>query len=298
MAAAAAGWPADVDARFREERTELRELGPPAMRLLPRRGPGAASWALHLSSGNGYPIEFLIDEGARRVEVTWSKPDEPVSNLDTLLLGPAMRCVLELRAVTCLHAGVVGVGGRAVAIAGAKGAGKSTLTATLARAGHPILADDLAVLDERPDGFWVQPGPPRLCLWPDTLAAGGEDPDAWPRAMTPTEKRWRALTADEEASGWRHETRARPLAAIWLLAEGDSMAAAPEVQPLRAAEALVRLLEHARAPYLTGPPEPELLARLGRLVSGVRVFEVRRPRGFDTLPALVDTIVGAAATPS
>jgi hypothetical protein len=269
------------------------------MHLLRPSQRGGRSRTLHLSTGNGYPVEFLIDGSARRVEAVWSKPREPAANLDTLLLGATLRCVLQLRGVACLHAAVIGAAGGAIAIAGPKGAGKSTVTAALARAGHPVLADDLAVLDERAEGFWAHSGPPRLGLWPETLRALGEDPDLWPPVLTSMEKRWRALAADDAASAWRHEPGPRRLVAIYVLADDNWAGPRPKVEPLRSPEALVRLIEHGTASYLTAPRlGTSSIEPLTRLASRVPVLEVRRPRGLDTLPALAEAIAGVAPAAS
>jgi energy-coupling factor transporter ATP-binding protein EcfA2 len=268
------------------------------MHLLAGQGRGFGSRALHFSSGDGYPLEFRIDEAGRRVEAVWSRPDESAANLDTLLLGPALRCVLGLRGVMCIHAAVIAAAGGAIAIAGPKGAGKSTLTATLARAGHAVLADDLAVLDERRGEFWAHSGPPRLGLWPETLAALGEEPDRWPRGLTTMEKRWRALAAEGGAGAWRHEPAAQRLVAIYVLADTGG-GPSPTVEPLPVPEALVRLTEHTSPPYLTAPlPGTAPMRRLARLVGHVPVLEVRHRRGLDALPALADAIAGVVPAAS
>jgi len=65
--------------------------------------------------------------------------------------------LLERRGLYSLHAACVAPReGRGVLIAGASGAGKSTLTLTLARAGVPILSDDIVFLRPLPDAPGVQ----------------------------------------------------------------------------------------------------------------------------------------------
>ncbi len=58
------------------------------------------------------------------------------------------------------HAGGVVIGGRAWAVVGAREAGKTTLLAAMARAGHAVVADDLLILD----GAQVYAGPRCLDL--------------------------------------------------------------------------------------------------------------------------------------
>jgi SpoVK/Ycf46/Vps4 family AAA+-type ATPase len=78
---------------------------------------------------NGLPIVTLSDEG------------ELAPALEGTLIGCAVRKRLESAA---LHAGTVELGGQGVLISGAKGAGKSTLTLTLANEGARYLGDEIA----------------------------------------------------------------------------------------------------------------------------------------------------------
>jgi energy-coupling factor transporter ATP-binding protein EcfA2 len=70
----------------------------------------------------------------------------------------------------------VKIGQKAVVIAGHSGRGKSTLAAALARAGHPLLADDITVIrfDAAGTAFAV-PGSPHVRLNPDSIAANALD---------------------------------------------------------------------------------------------------------------------------
>jgi hypothetical protein len=70
----------------------------------------------------------------------------------------------------------------------------------------------------------------------------------------------------------------------------------PEVRRLRPAEALLRLVELARPPYMPGAPGAEAFGRLSRLARSVPVLEVRYARCYETLPALVEAIAGTAAS--
>lgn len=71
-----------------------------------------------------------------------------------------------------LHACAVEIGGRAVLIAGAAGAGKSTLTAGLIARGARFVADDLSVVGVGNDGeMRIFSGRPTLRLHADTAAS-------------------------------------------------------------------------------------------------------------------------------
>src|SRR5215831_9472143 len=114
--------------------------------------------------------EFFVDASAERI---WGSCSEPltIEDLTTYLLGPVMGFVLRRRRVTPLHASAVRIGDAAVATAGPAAAGKSTTAAALALRGAPALCEDIAALEEEQGRFYVQPGYPRVCLWPDAVEA-------------------------------------------------------------------------------------------------------------------------------
>ncbi|WP_251965681.1 hypothetical protein [Salinibacter ruber] len=60
-----------------------------------------------------------------------------------LILGLAMGLILDQRGTVTFHASAVDLGGKSVAFAGPKGAGKSTAAAAFHAAGYPIITDDL-----------------------------------------------------------------------------------------------------------------------------------------------------------
>jgi hypothetical protein len=94
------------------------------------------------------------------------------SDIRLFLFGTVFGILCHQRGFLPLHASCVGIGGCAIAFAGASGMGKSTLAAALVQRGYPLLADDVCVVD------WRTPGPPmvipsiiRLKLWRDVLDA-------------------------------------------------------------------------------------------------------------------------------
>jgi hypothetical protein len=100
------------------------------------RQPSAAGAAAHFRISVNYGVLAAapdLDTAAQAVAV----------DLQTFLVAAASD-------VTFVHAGVVGVGGRAVILPGASRAGKSTLVAALLRAGATYLSDEYAVV--RSDG--------------------------------------------------------------------------------------------------------------------------------------------------
>ena len=131
------------------------------------------SWLLayHAAGIEGYRWTLRYDGGAR-VTVRWDS-DELLADIPAVLQGPGIAASLHLREVPLLHACVIDVGGGAILLMGAPGAGKSTTAAALVRAGCPLVSDDLAAFSLSGAGVVVQPGYPRMRLFADSARAAG-----------------------------------------------------------------------------------------------------------------------------
>lgn len=240
-----------------DERDERGEPGVRAARL-------PASGYLRIAYSDGTRI--LIDAPASRI---WARgPDgATLEDTGTYLLGPALGLVLRLRGVTCLHSSAVAIAGGAVAFVGRAGAGKSSLAAAFAQAGHAVLTDDVAPLGEHGNHFTIQPAYPRVRLWPDSAAAlFGSLPH-----ITPTwDKRYLGL----DHPRFRFQSEPLPLAAIYLLGERRAANEPPRVEPAGTKSALMSLVADTYTTRFLSRDlrarEFELLARL------VRVVPVRR----------------------
>lgn len=86
--------------------------------------------------------DFVVSADLRQVQTRpESETDEEAISL--LLVGTTVAFVLALRGHCVLHAGAVAIDGRAVALAGLAGTGKSTCTALLCAQGAALVADDV-----------------------------------------------------------------------------------------------------------------------------------------------------------
>ncbi len=91
----------------------------------------------------------LIEIDRRRGEAVFTGRRRPTP--DAMVhphLAPAAAIVARWQGRESFHAGAVILGDGAWAVMGAKGAGKSSLLAWLALGGHPVLTDDLLIIDE------------------------------------------------------------------------------------------------------------------------------------------------------
>ena len=226
--------------------------------------------AYHLGYADG--TRFVVDEGGSEVWAWW--PDgTTLDSAATYLLGPVFGWMLRLRGVLALHASAAVLDGRAVALAGVAGTGKSTAAAALARAGWEVLSDDAAALDERGGGFRVLPAFPRVRLWPDAVEALFGGADALPRICEGWEKRYLPLGGGEA----RFAEGGAPLAALFLL-DDPRPDGAIEIVPVPPPEALMALVPHTYAgSLLDAAMRGRELEALARLVAAVPVRLLRPP---------------------
>jgi hypothetical protein len=95
-------------------------------------------------------------QGGGRVDVDWTRgraifrvPRElSAAELVHPYLAPVAGLAAHRAGRESFHAGAVVAGGGAWVLLGDKGAGKSSLLASLALQGHPVMADDVVVVDE------------------------------------------------------------------------------------------------------------------------------------------------------
>ncbi len=85
----------------------------------------------------------------------------------THVLGPVLSFAFVKAGYEPLHGTAIEHNGRAIALLGDTGYGKSTLAAGLLRAGGRLLTDDLLLLRAMQGELFAYPGPPRIKLYPE-----------------------------------------------------------------------------------------------------------------------------------
>jgi hypothetical protein len=218
------------------------------------------------ASAAGYRLEvagvgtFTVSADGSAVTQTEAAPEATEDVVVETALGPALILALALQGTYCLHAGAATYAGRAVAVAGESGRGKSTLAAFLGEqggAGWRPLADDVLPFEHGAEGVDALPHFPQLKLPPDRQPALGQ-----PERL--------------------------PLAALYVLAEPADEVALEPLSPRDAALALVR---HTVASRLFAP---ELLARhlqfCGEVARRVKVRRVHYPRRWEALAGVQELI--------
>jgi hypothetical protein len=203
------------------------------------------------------------------------------------LLSSILGFVLRLRGVICLHASAVTVCDQAIALVGPAGIGKSTTAASLARRGLAVLSDDVVALEPRDSGFSIQPGYPRLNLWPESVEALYGSPERLPLITPGWDKRFLDLSRPPYA----FQNRPVPLAAIYLLREVAAGDRPPRTEAATGPAALMGLVANTYANYLLDAP---MRARefdfLGHIVARVPIRSVSYSRHSESYAQLPDAI--------
>jgi hypothetical protein len=229
---------------------------------------------------------FLISSDGRQIWADWPA-SYTLEDACTYLVGPVLAFTLRQRGATCLHASAIEVDGMAIALVGAPGAGKSTTAAAFALAGFPVVSDDIVVLSETGGRLFVQPGYPRVNVWPDSARALMGCEDTLPH-ITPT---WGKKFLALDQNGLRFASRALPLGAVYLLAERQAQLAAPTVEAISGSEAMVTLAANTYQNYLLDAEmrrkDFELFERLAKTIPVRRVL---RPDDISSLAASCQVI--------
>jgi hypothetical protein len=223
----------------------------------------------------GEGIRFHV---SRALDHIWADWDAPLSDADAMsfLLGPVLGHVLRGQGVLALHASAVVVAGRLIGFVGPGGAGKSTLAASLALAGHGVLSDDVLALRERAGRWWGAPANAQVRLWDASARLLFGDAHALPAISAAWEKR----LLDLDAPGYRRAQAPVPLAGLVLLDGDPSPREGAAVEPAGGQEALLSLIGNSYVPYLLDDAgRARELAAIARLVLAVPVGRLRRPLG-------------------
>jgi hypothetical protein len=238
---------------------------------------------------------FRVRDG--REVVINAAPGADQSLLRLYLVGKVLATLLYQRGLLVLHGSAVEVDGQAVCFMGVSCFGKSSIAATLHRAGHKIVADDITAVDLRGSLPLALPAFPQLKLDPEVANALGYTAESLV-PLHSLETRLGLRVADS------FTTTAVPLGLVYLLGS-DSVAR----QPLTAQTVLVELIRNSFPTRLhQSGGAPHLLqcsqlakqvatARLGRQESRMTPAELSR-RVRQDLAASSRIAVSNAAMPT
>jgi hypothetical protein len=273
-----------LPSRVLSHRPEEKDTADPAF-VLTEHGGGKY---YHLTYSDG--ARFVVDEAAQRM---WGTTCPPLTteDLSMYLLGPVMGFLLRHLRFTCLHASSVELHDRAVVFCGEAGFGKSTTAAALALRGSPVLCEDIVPLELTEECYWVVPGYPRVCLWPDAVTKLVGDADALPRLSPTWEKRYLPL----DGTRAKFAKDRKPLGMIYIFGERSSGKDAPRIEEMRPREALLKLVQNTYMNWLLDRGRrAEEFDELCRIVQQVPVRLVVAHTESNKLPTLCDLIFADA----
>ncbi|MFN3990812.1 MAG: hypothetical protein ACK4IS_11190 [Erythrobacter sp.] len=203
-------------------------------------------------------------------------PDTDQQTIDHLLDDHIAPRLIAATGRLVLHGSATRVGSHLVVFLGTTGSGKSTLAASLHVAGYPLLGDD-AVAISRHDGRWYGEAVyPSLRLYDQSI----EQVFAKPLPTSPmafySEKR-RVVMPELCAM----ESGRLPLAAIYVLTEGDGRIALDRLSP---AEGCITLIENS---FALDPRDASVAAQrmdeAARLAASIPCYDLSYPYDFDLL---------------
>lgn len=223
-------------------------------------------------------IDFIFDREATHLWITY--PSElTLEHISQFLLNPALCFCLRLRNTVCLHASAIVVDKRALLIAGASGAGKSTTATVFAIHGHPIISDDVSALFLDGAEIFVQPGYPLLRLWPPSVKALLGEADRLPPLIPGRDKRYLDLNTDE----YQFFGEPLPVGGVYIL---DSRSDSLSITSLSRPQAVLKLMSNTYLDYLLDKQLRAIdLSLLSHLAQTVPVRLVTPP---DELARLTD----------
>jgi hypothetical protein len=215
-------------------------------------------------------IMFEISSDGENVRGSWP-PDMSLEDALTYLLGPIFGFILRIRGFTALHASAAIINGYAVAFVGGGGAGKSTIVAALARAGHGVLSDDIAVLEETSGTFRIKPSYPQIRLWPDSVSILFGTKDALPKVV-PSSDWWDKCFLDLERDGFYFHGEALPVRFTYILEPRSTSVRIARADVIPSIEAFPRLVANTCVNYaLSSDMRRREFHALGRFVEQITI---------------------------
>jgi hypothetical protein len=243
-------------------------------------GRRRADYVLRFPAG----ADFVVAEDCREVKC-YPLAGTPESTLRHLLLDQVLPLVLSRRERMVLHASAVLADGGAIGFAGRSGRGKSTLAASLAREGWPLLSDDCLVL-RRAEGSWrAIPSYPGVRLWPDAAEGVFQGQTGWAEVAHYTVKR---RVGDHVLAPFSGEPA--PLGRLYFLEEAGK--AEVSISRMTPQEAFMQLVGFA---YNLDITDKAFLERqfetIGGLVAEVGCYRLDYPREIGALPRVREGIL-------
>jgi hypothetical protein len=236
-------------------------------------------------------FEFIVSADGRRITCHASDRAEREA-LEMYLLGPVLSFALVKQGKEPLHASVVELNGRAVGFLGPSGQGKSTLAASLIRAGARLVTDDLLLVRSRGIALCASPGPQRVKLFPEAADAC----DLSSRSSVAMNPATPKLIFELESI--ERTVEPVPLAALFVLGETARPGEPPHARRLPKQEAFIALVSAAFNGRVTGADRFERQFKAAESLSTrLPVWQLTYERKFSVLEDIRALVLDCAFSP-
>lgn len=219
---------------------------------------------------------FCADRVMHEVPIT---PDLPQTTLDHFLTDQVLPRVLAHEGNLVVHAGACRCDDRAFIVMGESGRGKSTLVASLDRAGFPLLGDDALVVQWERHLPLVKAVYPSLRLLPDSLDALFSEPPETTQVAHYSPKQRISVPVESDL-----DVEPLPIAAMFSLSL-PSLNQDILIRTMSPAETCIALITNS---FALDPTDKALgrkkLEDASRLANAVPSFELTYPRDYARLP--------------
>ncbi|RKL66391.1 aldolase [Salipaludibacillus neizhouensis] len=187
------------------------------------------------------------------------------------LLGTCMGAILMQRKILPLHGSAIAIDGKAYAIVGDSGAGKSTTASALLKLGYELISDDVIPVTLTPDNVpMVTPAYPQQKLWQESLDEFGMDSGNL-RPIVDRETKFAIPVLSQ------FTTESLPLAGIFELVktEGEEL----DIQPIKNLERFHTLFYHTYRNFFLKPSGlmEWHFATCAAMVNKLELFQIQRP---------------------
>jgi hypothetical protein len=253
-------------------------------------GPDEEVWLSFARDKSGYLLrfpdlaDFHLSLDTAQIDC-YPEPGTPLDTITHLLLDQVFPVVLSRSAGLVTHASAVATPMGAIAFVGSTGRGKSTLAASFALQGFPLMTDDCLLLEECNSGLIATPSYPGARLWDDVIETLFEHAPSVTDVAHYTDKKRLALN-----NGQLHFHAHRvQLCRMYFLADPEESVDAQtiEITPLAAREAFLELVSYS---FKLEVDDRGVLEREFRLLDRVAAlplfYRLSYPHDFSMLPAV------------
>jgi len=212
--------------------------------------------------------------------------------MEIWLLGTVLAYWLERQGIPVLHAAAIVAGGGAVGFMASNKGGKSSLAATMLKAGYSLLSDDCLALRWQGQTLFASPGQPQMRFWPDQadhFLGRHEDLEL----VVPDESKRRVPVGPSGFGSFFD--RPTPLRCLYLPSrQGPSQGGTDiEIRSVGGMDAVIELVRNSFIPYIVefAGWQAQRLQFFAELVRRIPVRRLTYPDGVEHLPRVRDAIL-------